>query len=86
MKKLATTAAVFAAMTGLALAANTTGTVKKWDPATRTLVLQNGVSYTVPKGVAMTNIHTGEKITLMTEGKGKNVSSVEKAKPKSTAQ
>lgn len=86
MKKLLMTAAIFTAMTGFALANSTTGVVQKWDPATRTLTLGNGMSYTVPKSVTMTKIHKGEKITLMTEGLNKHVSSVEKAEPNSTAQ
>ena len=52
-------------------ATTTTGTIKTIDTAHRVITLADGSSYRLKKGLDMTTLKTGEKVSVSWELKGK---------------
>lgn len=64
MNRIIASAAALLALAGVAYAAETTGTVQAVDPATRTVTLDSGVTFTAPETVEVAQIVAGMKIKV----------------------
>lgn len=58
------------ALAGAAAAQEMSVTIKSYDPAARTLVVEDGTTYTIEEGVTVTELKAGSKAKLMIEEKG----------------
>ena len=71
--------AALALMAGLALAGAAAAqemsvTIKSYDPTARTIIVEDGTSYTIEEGVTVTQLKAGSKAKLViTEKGGKKV-------------
>lgn len=76
MKKLILAAATLALMSGAAMANEVNGVVAKFNPQVRVVTLTNGDSYTIPRDVAVPQLKPGEKVSIMAQDDGYDVSAV----------
>ncbi len=73
MRTIVATLVLCAAFAGVAQAGQLKGTVARFDPSSRTLTLQDGKSYVLPKDVRTVGITKGETVLLTYENKESNV-------------
>ena len=77
MRILAGSAAVAAVLliglAGSASAAEVTGAIKSLNPAKDQVILDNGSSYDVAKGVKLSSFKVGEKVTITYSQSGKTM-------------
>ena len=69
MKKLlgVATAVAFLTLSGGAFAEEASGMIKSLDPETRTVVLDDGSTYTVAEGVTIENLTPGSEVKVSYE-------------------
>jgi len=78
MKKTLVSLAAVAAMalSGAAFAGESSGKIKMIDPATNTLILEDGTTYQVSEKVAIDRLKPGQEVTVSFETKdGRNQAS-----------
>lgn len=76
LKSLTTALALIAgmALAGAAAAQEMSVTIKSCDPSARTIVVEDGTTYTIEEGVAVSELKAGSKAKLIiTEKGGKKV-------------
>lgn len=78
MRKLIVTAAAIAAFTTGAFAGVMEGKVQSVDPATRTIVLEDGSSYVAGDGVAIEELAAGDAVMVTYDDGTNNATAVEK--------
>jgi hypothetical protein len=62
------------ALAGAAAAQEMSVTIKSYDPSARTIVVEDGTTYTIEEGVTVSELKAGSKAKLMiTEKGGKKV-------------
>jgi hypothetical protein len=62
------------ALAGAAAAQELSVTIKSYDPSARTIVVEDGTTYTIEEGVTVSELRAGSKAKLMiTEKGGKKV-------------
>jgi hypothetical protein len=62
------------ALAGAAAAQEMSVTIKSYDPSARTIVVEDGTTYTIEEGVTVSELRAGSKAKLMiTEKGGKKV-------------
>jgi hypothetical protein len=76
MKKLMLAAAILAASTFAAFAADVSGAVKSIDAAKMTVTLDDGKTYTLPAGFDATTLKVGEKLTISVGDDGTTITKV----------
>jgi Protein of unknown function (DUF1344) len=66
MKKLMSALCALAILTGagVAMAANTTGTIKSIDTKAMTFTLDNGATYKADKSIKLSSLKVGEKVKV----------------------
>ncbi|HHZ10800.1 MAG TPA: DUF1344 domain-containing protein [Rhizobiales bacterium] len=77
MKTILATALASLAFLGAAYAATVEGVVQAFDPATRTVTLQDGHSYVVPDTTSIEAIAVGAKIKITVDDSSGAVTAVE---------
>ncbi len=78
MKKLIITAAAIAAFATGAFAGTMEGKVQSVDPATRTIVLEDGSSYVAADDVAIDELAAGDSVMVTYDDGTNNATAVEK--------
>ena len=78
MRKVLTAIAATAFFSVAAIAAEGEGTVQSVDPASRTIVLEDGMSYTADEEVDLTALAPGDSVTIMIDDTTTSAISVEK--------
>jgi hypothetical protein len=76
MKSLTSALALVAALAfaGAAASQEMSVTIKSYDPAKRTIIVEDGTTYTIEEGVTVSQLKAGSKAKLMiTEKGGKKV-------------
>lgn len=76
MRRLVLAVSALALMSSAALARDVQGVVKHFNSATRTITLQDGRTYTVPRHVAVPRMRAGEKVSIMFNGEGDQIRNV----------
>ncbi len=62
------------ALAGAAAAQEMSVTIKSYDPSARTIIAEDGTTYTIEEGVTVSELKAGSKVKLMiTEKAGKKV-------------
>lgn len=79
MKKILATAVASLAFVGAAYAATVEGVVQSVDPATRTVTLQDGQSFTAPESASIDELTAGTKIRVTVDDTTGAVTAVETA-------
>ncbi|QDZ02014.1 DUF1344 domain-containing protein [Nitratireductor mangrovi] len=64
MKKILSALAATAFLASAAYAAEVQGTVQSVDPATRTITLEDGTSYTADQAVDLSTVVAGDKVMI----------------------
>lgn len=79
MNKLLATLVASTAFIGAAYAGEAQGTIASVDPATRTVVLEDGSSYVAAEGVALDALTAGANVTVTFDDGTTNATAIELA-------